>query len=63
MTGVTVREWGAILMLRTLNAAESYFQAAFRVQSPWARRDAEGNLQVLKPTCYVFEFDPTGPWR
>jgi len=58
MTGVTVREWGAILMLRTLNAAESYFQAAFRVQSPWAHRDAEGNLHVLKPTCYVFEFDP-----
>ncbi|MGI5524010.1 GIY-YIG nuclease family protein [Micromonospora sp. CA-259024] len=58
MTGVTVREWGAILMLRTLNAAESYFQAAFRVQSPWAHRDAEDNLTIHKPTCYVFEFDP-----
>lgn len=58
MTGVTVREWGAILMLRSLKSPESYFQAAFRVQSPWAYRDAEGNLEVLKPTCYVFEFDP-----
>lgn len=58
MTGVTVREWGAILMLRTLHAAESYFQAAFRVQSPWAHRDAEDNLTIHKPTCYVFEFDP-----
>ena len=34
MTGVTVREWGAILMLRSLKSPETYFQAAFRVQSP-----------------------------
>ena len=58
MTGVTVREWGAILMLRSLKSPETYFQAAFRVQSPWAYRDAEGGLEVRKPTCYVFEFDP-----
>ena len=58
MTGVTVREWGAILMLRSLRSPESYFQAAFRVQSPWAKRDAEGHVDVKKPSCYVFEFDP-----
>ncbi len=58
MTGVTVREWGAILMLRSLKSPESYFQAAFRVQSPWAYRDPEGELEVRKPTCFVFEFDP-----
>lgn len=58
MTGVTVREWGAILMLRSLKSPESYFQAAFRVQSPWAYRDAEGNLDLRKPVCFVFEFDP-----
>ena len=58
MTGVTVREWGAILMLRSLKSPESYFQAAFRVQSPYAIRDAEGGLEVRKPTCYLFEFDP-----
>ena len=58
MTGVTVREWGAILMLRSLKSPESYFQAAFRVQSPWSYRDAEGNLDLRKTTCYVFEFDP-----
>ena len=40
MTGVTIREWGAILMLRSLKSPESYFQAAFRVQSPWATREA-----------------------
>ncbi|MEZ5059896.1 MAG: hypothetical protein R2700_00005, partial [Solirubrobacterales bacterium] len=58
MTGVTIREWGAILMLRSLKSAESYFQAAFRVQSPFAIRDGEGGLDIRKPTCYVFEFDP-----
>jgi len=58
MTGVTVREWGAILMLRSLKSPESYFQAAFRVQSPYAIRDPEGGLDVRKPTCYLFEFDP-----
>lgn len=58
MTGVTVPQWGAIFMLRSLKSPESYFQAAFRVQSPWADRDAEGHLTVHKDTCYVFEFDP-----
>ena len=58
MTGVTIREWGAILMLRSLESPETYFQSAFRVQSPWALRDAEGNVEVRKETCYVFEFDP-----
>jgi hypothetical protein len=58
MTGVTVREWGAILMLRSLKSPESYFQAAFRVQSPFAFRSPDGGLDVLKPTCYLFEFDP-----
>lgn len=58
MTGVTVREWSAIFMLRSLKSPESYFQAAFRVQSPWAYRDAEDNLDLRKPVCFVFEFDP-----
>ena len=58
MTGVTVREWGAILMLRSLKSPESYFQSAFRVQSPYAFRDPEGSVDVRKPTCYLFEFDP-----
>jgi hypothetical protein len=58
MTGVTVPEWGAILMLRSLKSPESYFQAAFRVQSPWSERADDGERKPLKPTCYVFEFDP-----
>lgn len=58
MTGVTIREWGAIFMLRALKSPETYFQAAFRVQSPWAYREADGDLDVKKPVVYVFEFDP-----
>lgn len=53
MTGVTVPEWTSIFMLRSLKAPESYFQAAFRVQSPWK---IDGVIQ--KETAYVFEFDP-----
>ncbi len=53
MTGVTVPEWSSIFMLRSLKAPESYFQAAFRVQSPW-KVDGE----IKKHTAYVFEFDP-----
>jgi hypothetical protein len=58
MTGVTIREWGAILMLRSLKSPESYFQAAFRIQSPWAYRQPDGTVDVQKQTVYVFEFDP-----
>lgn len=59
MTGVTVPQWGAILMLRSLKSPESYFQSAFRVQSPWSYREYPGGpLTVEKDPVYVFEFDP-----
>ena len=32
-TGITVSQWASILMLRNLKSPETYFQAAFRVQS------------------------------
>ena len=66
-TGVTVREWSSILMLRNLKSPESYFQAAFRVQSPWVLRNPEGDDPtrelVLKPECFVFDFAPTRALR
>jgi hypothetical protein len=58
MTGVTVPQWGSILILRSLKSPESYFQAAFRVQSPWTVRNGDGSRTVRKQTCYVFDFDP-----
>ena len=38
-TGVTVKPWTGIFMLRNLKQPETYFQAAFRVQSPWTAGD------------------------
>ena len=58
MTGVTVPQWGAILILRSLRSPESYFQAAFRVQSPWVTKNDDGTRAVNKGTCFVFDFDP-----
>lgn len=58
MTGVTVPQWGAILILRSLKAPESYFQAAFRVQSPWVTKNDDGTRTINKDTCFVFDFDP-----
>ena len=58
MTGVTIPPWGSILILRSLKSPESYFQAAFRVQSPWAVKAADGTRTVKKSTCFVFDFDP-----
>ena len=47
-TGVTVRQWSSILMLRNLKSPETYFQAAFRVQSPWVISNPDGDDQIHK---------------
>lgn len=57
-TGVTVAPWTGIFMLRTLNSPESYFQSAFRVQSPWVIREKGKPVVIQKEECYVFDFDP-----
>lgn len=66
-TGVTVPQWSSILMLRNLQAPETYFQAAFRVQSPWTIRNPNGEdpneEAILKPVCFVFDFAPTRALR
>lgn len=55
-TGVTVKPWTGIFMLRNLKSPETYFQAAFRVQSPWEVVDDKGDRQIMKQECYVFDF-------
>lgn len=55
-TGVTVRPWTGIFMLRNLSSPETYFQAAFRVQSPWEIETGSGNKEIIKQECYVFDF-------
>lgn len=66
-TGVTVPQWSSILMLRNLKSPETYFQSAFRVQSPWSIMNPDGDdpnrEQVLKPICFVFDFAPTRALR
>lgn len=55
-TGVTVRPWAGVFMLRNLKSPETYFQTAFRVQSPWEVKDEHGNRKIVKQECYVFDF-------
>ena len=55
-TGVTVRPWAGVFMLRNLNSPETYFQTAFRVQSPWEIVNDNGDKEVIKKECYVFDF-------
>lgn len=55
-TGVTVKPWTGILMLRNLSSPETYFQSAFRVQSPWVIKDETGKEEIIKKQCYVFDF-------
>ena len=61
-TGVTVRPWTGIFMLRNSSSPETYFQAAFRVQSPWTVTNPDNQspnkTEILKEECYVFDFAP-----
>jgi hypothetical protein len=54
-------------MLRNLKSPESYFQSAFRVQSPWSIKNPNGDApneeEILKPVCFVFDFAPTRALR
>src|SRR6266566_2885928 len=66
-TGVTVPQWSSILMLRNLKSPETYFQAAFRVQSSWSIKNPNGDNpneeEIFKPVCFVFDFAPTRALR
>ena len=61
-TGVTIKPWAGIFMLRNTSSPETYFQAAFRVQSPWTIKNLDGkhpnDEEILKDICYIFDFAP-----
>ena len=57
-TGVTVKPWTGVFMLRNLQSPETYFQTAFRVQSPWEITVDGGKKEIIKHNCYVFDFAP-----
>lgn len=66
-TGVTVKPWSGIFMLRNSSSPETYFQAAFRVQSPWVIKnptdDDPNRQEIMKRECYVFDFAPNRALR
>ena len=66
-TGVSVKPWTGILMLRNSSSPETYFQAAFRVQTPWVIHNPDGlspnSKEIVKRECYVFDFAPNRALR
>jgi hypothetical protein len=67
LTGVTVKPWTGIFMLRSCSTPETYFQAAFRVQSPWTVKNPDNKSpnkeEIVKKECYVFDFAPNRALR
>lgn len=61
-TGVSVKPWTGIFMLRNSSSPETYFQAAFRVQTPWTIKNPDSTSpnkeEIIKNECYVFDFAP-----
>lgn len=61
-TGVSVKPWTGIFMLRNCSSPETYFQAAFRVQTPWVIKNPDdkspNKQEIVKKECYVFDFAP-----
>lgn len=61
-TGVSVKPWTGIFMLRNSSSPETYFQAAFRVQTPWTIKNTDSKSpnkeEIIKQECYVFDFAP-----
>lgn len=55
-TGVTVRPWTGVFMLRNLKSPETYFQTAFRAQNPWEIETEAGKNEIIKKECYVLDF-------
>ncbi len=60
-TGVTVKEWSAVLMLSDIKSESLYMQAIFRSQNPYdfsvPRSDGSTDF-YRKKSAYVFDFSP-----
>ena len=56
-TGVTIKEWTAVLMLTDIKTPSLYMQAAFRAQNPY-KQFKNGELSTKK-SAYLFDFAPT----
>lgn len=56
-TGVTVKEWTAVLMLTDIKSPSLYMQAAFRAQNPY--KEIRNGELLSKKSAYLFDFAPT----
>ena len=56
-TGVTVKEWTAVLMLTDIKSPSLYMQAAFRAQNPY--KEMRNGELYMKKSAYLFDFAPT----
>ena len=61
-TGVTVKPWTGLFMLRNTSSPETYFQTAFRVQSPWTVgvENEPNNENILKRNVMSLILHRTG---
>lgn len=63
LTGVTVKEWDTMIMLKSTRSAQEYDQAIFRIQSQYVKEEIDENGNVLfkrdmKPQTILVDFDP-----
>lgn len=61
ITGVTIPEWSAVLMLNNVSSPSLYLQAAFRAQNPYEKIEIDnlGHEKVYrKENAYIFDFAP-----
>ncbi len=60
-TGVTIKEWSAVLMLTDITSPAIYMQAAFRAQNPyrWVETVDDQPVYHRKKSAYLFDFSPT----
>jgi len=56
-TGVTIKEWTAVLMLTDIKSPSLYMQAAFRAQNPY--KELRNGELYMKNSAYLFDFAPT----
>lgn len=50
--GVTVKKWSSVFVLKDLASPEQYFQAIFRIQTPYVDKE-----NILKKDGYVYDFN------
>ena len=62
LTGVTVKEWDTMIMLKNTKSAQEYDQAVFRIQNQYVveRENEDGDIIKIdmKPQTILVDFDP-----